>query len=643
MSNHSGISRIFQISRTTPSRYIYLRYILLVMFVVYPIAMTQAYRFFDELPPQFFVAPTLIVIIIGILLTRSALLKIKLQEKSEQFRAIADLAQEFTYLRSIDGQYEYVSPSCMDFTGYSQQEFYAIPHLMNQLIHPDDVGLWKKHVHHINDDGCAEAFDLRLLTKAGATIWFNHICMPVYDDTGEQIGVRSTNLDITKRKHDEKSIERMAYFDALTNLPNRRSLQRHLEQLMNANIRESQDFPVLFLDLDRFKNINDSLGHHMGDRLLRLIARRIEEVSGNKALVCRFGGDEFVIVLDHESLNETVRSFAIELLRIIEQPLELDGIELHVSASIGIAFYPRDGEDADTLIRNADVAMYKTKKGGADNIRIYEEEDSKEATRFITTETKIHKGLQQHEFTVYYQPKVDMVNGNIIGMEALARWLHPTQGIIPPDEFIAIAEETGQIIPLGQQLLNQVLTDLARWQQAGIALPVSVNVSARQFADMKYNSTVVEMINRQGIAANLLELEVTEQVFLGDIDTACERLTQLHDAGFTIALDDFGTGFSSFGYLRQLPIDTLKIDRSFICNIVTDAAEIAIIRAIAGMCNEMKLKVVVEGVETLEQSKALLSLGCDIAQGYYYHRPMPSSELDHLLTLQIKNKNNLVN
>lgn len=605
------------------------------MLVIYPVALIQSYRFTDKVNIQFFVGPTIAAIIIGTLLGRSMQLKHKLQKKSEQFRAIADLAQEFTYLRTIDGQYEYVSPSCKELTGYDQQKFYSTPNLMDQLIHPDDAGLWKEHIHDINNNGKPEAFDLRLLKHDGSIVWFNHICVPVYDDKGKQVGVRSTNLDITKRKQDEESIEQMAYIDPLTNLYNRRYLQRHLDDLMNINTSTIHTFPVLFLDLDRFKNINDGFGHQFGDRLLRIIAKRIDEIAGEQALVCRFGGDEFVVVLNEETSNESVRSFATELLRTIEKPLKLDSIELHVSASIGIAFYPDDGEDADTLIRNADVAMYKTKNSN-DNIRIYEVEDSQEATSFVTTEAEIHKGLQQDQFVVHYQPKVDMRNGNIIGMEALARWLHPTQGIILPNKFIAITEETGQIIPLGQQLLHQVLVDLERWQQENIALPASVNVSARQFADMKFCNTVIEMVNDHNITPSLLELEVTEQVFLGDTDTARKRLTQLHVAGFNIALDDFGTGFSSFGYLRQLPIDTLKIDRSFICNITTDSAEIAIIRAIASMCSEMKLMVVVEGVETFQQSEALLSLGCSIAQGYYYHYPMPSSELELLLKHQVK-------
>lgn len=623
--------RLFEVSRETAVWRVYLVHVFLVLLVIYPVALTQASRFFEVIPPTFLLAPTLVALIIGSLLSRSALLKRELQIKSEQFRAIADLAQEFTYLRRVDGHYEYVSPSCIDLTGFDQQAFYTTPNLMDQLIHPEDGERWRRHVHQINDRGSPEAFDLRLQAKDGTIVWFTHICMPIFDAHGEQVGVRSTNLNITDRKQDEARIEHMAYFDALTDLPNRRALQRHLKALIDKAVVTHHDFPVLFLDLDRFKNINDSFGHQFGDRLLRLIARRIEKVSGEGALVCRFGGDEFVVVLAQSVSHQEVKSFAAELLRVIEEPLELDDVELHVSASIGIAFYPGDGGDADTLICNADVAMYKTKLQGSGNIRIYSNDDREEATHFITTETKIHRGLQQQEFIVYYQPKVDMVSGRIVGMEALARWQHPTQGVLSPAEFIDVAEETGQIRLLGQQLLQLVLADLARWQREGVALPVAVNVSARQFAEPGFGATVLAMLTQAGVSPELLELEVTEQVFLGDMNTARERLVTLCEAGLTIALDDFGTGFSSFGYLRQLPINTLKIDRSFIRHIDTDPTESAIIRAIVGMSRELHLQLVVEGVETARQAEALLALDCGVAQGYHYFYPMPVAELEPLL------------
>ncbi len=636
LSKRSGMLKIFRVDRTTPVWRVYLLNILLVMLAICPVVLMQAYRFFDEFHPTFFIAPTIISIIIGSLLSRSALLKCELQTKTEQFRAIADLAQEFTYLRHIDGRYEYVSPSCFDFTGHDQQAFYDTPNLMDQLIHPDDLERWQHHIHCINAHGSAEAFDLRLLLTQDRIVWINHICIPIVDDKGKQIGVRSTNLDITERKQNEARIERMAYFDMLTNLPNRRSLQRYLNELIDTGIKHNLDFPVLFLDLDRFKNINDSFGHQFGDRLLCIIARRIEKASGDESLICRFGGDEFVVVLDHAISNEDAELFATELLRVIEVPLELDGIELHVSASVGIAFYPGDGEDASTLIRNADVAMYKTKREGSGNIRIYSEDDSKEATHFVTTETKIHRGLQQQEFIVYYQPKVDMISGQIVAMEALARWMHPAQGLLSPAHFIDVAEETGQIKILGQQVRQQVMVDLARWQQQGVALPVAINVSAREFADIKFASSVIALLTEHDVSPTLLELEVTEQIFLGDINTARERLAQMRESGMSIALDDFGTGFSSFSYLRQLPIDTLKIDRSFICNIDTDRTENAIIRALVGMCNELQLKMVIEGIETPGQAEALLTLGCNIAQGYHYYYPMPVAELDKLLHQQTK-------
>jgi EAL domain-containing protein (putative c-di-GMP-specific phosphodiesterase class I) len=332
--------------------------------------------------------------------------------------------------------------------------------------------------------------------------------------------------------------------------------------------------------------------------------------------------------------RDAASEMARRLLSVIEQPLEVDGVDLHVSASVGITFYPEDGRDEDTLIRNADVAMYKTKRGSGSNISIYSSDFSEEAANFVSTESKVQKGLINQEFVAYYQPKVDMRNGRIVGLEALARWEHPESGMIPPGDFIPIAEETGQINQLGRQILNQVATDVKRWQELGVALPVAINVSARQFADHDYCADLVAGIKASGCTLSLIELEITEQVFLGDMTTAIERLRRLRAAGLTIALDDFGTGYSSFNYIKDLPIDTLKIDRSFITHIDSDKAEYAIIKALVSMCDDLRLNMVVEGVETANQRDALVSLGCSNAQGFLFHRPMPVSEIEALLLNQ---------
>jgi diguanylate cyclase (GGDEF)-like protein/PAS domain S-box-containing protein len=613
---------------------IYFKHILLTMLVVAPAAASQAMHYYGGFELRFFFVPLMVSVVVGTLLGRSALLKLQLRDHSEQFRAIVDLAQEFTYFRRLDGRYEYVSPACERMTGYAPEEFYHTPNLMDLLIHPEDRERWANHLHSINDGGKPESFDLRLIARDNRVVWFNHVCAPVYDERGQQVGVRSTNLDVTGRKEDEARIERMAFFDPLTELPNRRSLVRHIRDEIVRAEACGDHFAILFLDLNRFKNINDSFGHSFGDRLLRQIAERLRGSCHNGCMVSRFGGDEFVILLRGVAEKVQAAEVAKRLLLVIEQPLELDGIDLHVSGSIGIAFYPEDGEEEDTLIRNADVAMYKTKKDSSGNIRVYSADFSDEATHFVTTESKIQKGILNNEFVAYYQPKVDIRSGKVIGMEALARWQHPQQGLISPGEFIPVAEETGQITALGRQILEQVLADILRWQEEGVAVPVAINVSARQFADHEYCQELVRTIRESGCAMSLLEVEITEQVFLGDIESATERLRYLRGTGLTIALDDFGTGYSSFNYIKQLPIDTLKIDRSFISHIDSDQAEYAIVKALVSLCRDLRLNMVVEGVETPPQREALVSLGCDKGQGYHFFRPMPQEEAERLLLKQ---------
>jgi len=630
--NSQGSDAILSLDPTRVG--IYLKFIILTLLVVGPAAATQALYFYGTFSLHFFIMPLLVSLGVGSLLGRFALLKNELQEQGEQFRAIADLAQEFTYFRRIDGYYEYVSPACEALTGYTQEEFYLTPNLMDLLIYPEDRERWTQHIQRVNKGCQPESFDLRLVSRDNSIVWFNHVCAPVFDERGRQVGIRSTNLDITQRKDDAAYIERMAFYDPLTELPNRRSLVHHIRtEIDNAKVN-GERFAVLFLDLNRFKNINDSFGHSFGDRLLKQISERLRSTCHDDCMVSRFGGDEFIILMRAVDVEGKAAEMAKRLLLVIEQPLELDSIDLHVSASIGIAFYPENGEDEESLIRNADVAMYKTKKDTSGNIRVYSADFSDEAEHFVTTESNIQKGILNSEFIAYYQPKVDIRNGKVVGMEALARWQHPEQGLITPDEFIPVADETGQITALGQQILTQVLADIYRWQEEGIAVPVAINISARQFADHDFCRQLVKTINHSGCAVSLLELEITEQVFLGDIETATERLRFLRKAGLTIALDDFGTGYSSFNYIKQLPIDTLKIDRSFITHIDSDQTEFAIIKALVSLCRDLRLNMVVEGVETPLQREALVSLGCDKGQGYHFFRPLPPHEAERLLLKQ---------
>lgn len=515
---------------------VYVKHILIALLVIVPVAFFQARHYYGGVELRFFIAPLFVGLVIGSLLGRTALLKQRLSQQSENFRAIAELAQEFTYYRRVDGRYEYVSPACLSMTGYSPEDFYATPDLMNLLIHPDDQGRWMEHVHTINDGGEPVNMEMRLVARDGRTVWFRHVCAPVDDERGKQIGVRSTNLDVTRQKEGEERIEHMAYYDLLTELPNRRSLLNHIEAHIRNGENVQDGFALLFLDIHRFKHINDSFGHSFGDRMLKEVAGRLRQVCGDRCVVSRFGGDEFVILMMEGGSKAVVREMANELLAAVEQPLELDGVDLHVSACAGISFYPEDGGDGDTLIRNADVAMFQSKRDSASNIRFYSSAFSDEAVHFVSTEGKVQKGISNGEFVAFYQPKVDIRSGRIIGLEALARWRHPEQGMISPAEFIPIAEETGQIRVLGRQILEHVLSDVSHWQRLGVALPVAINVSARQFADHDYCRDLIAVIDDSPCALSLIELEITEQVFLGHqlcgralAPIACRRIA--HCAG----------------------------------------------------------------------------------------------------------------
>ncbi len=617
-------------SATTPWR-VYLKHILLTYALIAPAAGYQAIYVYNQVHPEFFFMPLLVGLVIGSLLGRAELLKQRLREKSEQFRAIADLAQEFTYYRRIDGSYEYVSPSCEQMLGYPPEAFYKEPNLMDRLVHEQDRELWSCHIHSINEGGEPESFDLRLLAADGREVWVNHVCAPVFDEQGQQSGVRSTNLDVTQRHEDARRIEHMAYYDPLTDLPNRRLVNLRIQEMITRADAEESSFAVMFLDLNRFKNINDSFGHGFGDRLLLQIAERIRSGCERECTVGRFGGDEFVLLFPRLADVDEAAELALRVLERIEQPLDLDWVELFVSGSVGISFYPEDGQNPDELIRSADLAMYKTKSPTAGKVQVYSSHLRHEATRFVTTEHKLYKALEMHEFEVHYQPKVEMASGRIVGLEALVRWRHPEEGLIAPNDFIAVAEETGQILGLGEQVFEQVFEDLSRWQSQGIAVPVAVNVSARQFVDHAFCTRVCGWMESHRFDPSLLEVEVTEQVFLGDISSAGKRLQSLRDNGISLALDDFGTGYSSFNYLRQLPINTLKIDRSFILDLEEGGSSLPILKAIITLCREMNLSTVVEGVETEEQSRILRELGCELAQGFYYHRPLPVTEVEALL------------
>ena len=628
-----------RILATRCERRIHLKYLAFTFLAVGTAVSVQALFVLKSFEPRMLMVPTIMATVIGLLLGRVMVLRERLRRQSDRFRAVADLAREFTYFRNSDGSYEYVSPAVHEVTGWFPADFYSTPDLMNRLIHPEDRERWDHHVHHMSHDGLPETLDLRILTRDGREAWITHICGPVFDEAGKLVGQRSTNIDITQRKTYEERVERMAYYDALTDLPNRNYLTRSIRDQIEAALEEKEQgrerrFAVLFLDLDRFNHINDSFGHAFGDRLLIQLARRLKECCEHHGVISRFGGDEFVIVADELAEAADAVEYARHLLEAVEQPFEIDRQELYLSGSIGIALYPFDGEDADTLIRNADAAMYRIKKERHEQIRLYSPELIRDAAEFITTENRMRKALAEEEFILHYQPKVSMESEEIVSLEALVRWDSPEHGMIPPGEFIPVAEETGLIRPLGEQILRSVCNQLAQWDRMGIRIPVAVNISGRQFSDPDFCDTLQRIVEQSGCDVTLLELEVTEQVFLHDMAATVGKLRRLRDMGMSIALDDFGTGYSSLNYLKQLPLDTVKIDMSFIRDITDNPRDLAILRAIIMLCRDLQMSTVAEGIETGEQRMLLSTLGCGLGQGFLFHRALPAERVETLLTAE---------
>lgn len=437
--------------------------------------------------------------------------------------------------------------------------------------------------------------------------------------------------DITERKQAEEQLRHQATHDELTGLANRTLLQDRLEQSIHYANRSQRLLAVLLLDIDRFKIINDSLGHGFGDELLRSAALRLEKTVREADTVARMGGDEFVILLAEVATVDDVGLVAKKILDNLTRPYIFDGREIRVTASLGVSLYPRDGADVATLLRNADVAMYRAKEEGG-TFRFYAPAMNKRIHETLELETDLRCALERSEFLLYYQPKIDLANGRVTGAEALLRWQHPQRGLVPPGMFIPLAEETGLILPIGEWVLSTACAQVRAWQLAGLpAVPVAVNLSARQFGKESLAKTVHNALRQSAIPPRLLELELTESMIMRDPQAATVTMRQLGALGVRLALDDFGTGYSSLNYLRRFPVDCLKIDRSFICDVDCDSSAAAVATSIVAIAHSLGLQVVAEGVETKEQLAFLRQCGCDAFQGYYFSKPLPAAGFAELL------------
>lgn len=438
--------------------------------------------------------------------------------------------------------------------------------------------------------------------------------------------------NITEHKEAESRIRYLALHDTLTGLPNRLSLLDRLDLALNTARRRREMLGVVFIDLDRFKLINDTLGHHVGDSLLILLAQRLRQCVRASDLIARLGGDEFVVVVTEVQSVEMVVSVVQKILETLRQPYDIEGRMLHSTPSLGLSLFPTDGEDGDTLMRNADAAMYHAKALGRNGFQCYDPAMNAAASERLLLENSLPRALEQQEFVLYYQPQIDTESGRLVGVEALVRWQDPERGLVPPDRFIPIAEETGLILPLGAWVLEEACRQRQAWYQAGFpAFRVAVNLSALQLQQPELVSLVARLLENYRLAPGDLELEITESAAMGNPLDTIKTLTEIKAMGIPLAIDDFGTGYSSLAYLKLLPIDTLKLDRSFVKDIETDEDDAVICSATIALAHALGLSVVAEGVETAAQQHYLTRLGCDQLQGYRFSRPLPARELEALL------------
>lgn len=450
----------------------------------------------------------------------------------------------------------------------------------------------------------------------------------------EQIQVRERELstELKQRKAAEQKLNQLAYYDHVTKLSNRHYFKEQIEIIIKRALSNQTLFGLMFLDLDDFKIVNDTLGHHVGDELLREVAQRLVASLGEKDIICRIGGDEFGIILEDIKDQSQAEDMAKRIVERLSGPMHFDGREVYIGVSIGISLCPNDGTDMTSLLRKADTAMYYAKEQGKNHHRIYQPELEIKAIKRFTIENHLRRAIELREFEIYYQPQIDLSSGRTIGVEALLRWHHTEMGEITPLEFIPVAEETGLIIPIGEWVLATACNQLKAWLNLGIAdIKLGINLSGRQLKQDNIVQRILYHVNQSGIPPELLDIELTESTLMDHSESTVEKLLELRAAGIHLSIDDFGTGYSSMNYLKRFPINTLKIDRSFISDIPTDSNDGAIINAIIAMGKSLKLNVIAEGVETEYQRQFLSKNGCQQTQGFLHSRPINATELQSFI------------
>jgi len=548
------------------------------------------------------------------------------REKERQAAKVFESTQEGIMITDLNGKILTVNPAFTEITGYAEADVVGkSPRILKSGRHEPAfyAAMWTS----LESTGCwqGEVWNRR---KSGDIYpeWLT--VSSVTDDSGTVVNYVAVFSDISLLKVSQEQLERLAHHDPLTGLPNRLMFRDRLEHAMQRADRARTQLALLFLDLDRFKRVNDSLGHTVGDDLLRSVAERLSKVLRRDDTLARLGGDEFTVLIEGLSEGDHAAHIAEKLVDALIEPFLVQGHELVVGASIGISIYPRDARSTETLLRNADAAMYRAKDAGRNTFCFYSEEMTTTALERVLLEGQLRRAIEQGELLLHYQPQVDLSSGQVIGVEALVRWRHPEHGVLSPDRFIPIAEDSGLIVPLGDWVLRSACAQGKAWLDSGIDFGrVCVNIAGLQLRRGRLRDSVQRILAETGLPPERLELEITESFIMGQPKQNVDLLISLREFGVALAIDDFGTGYSSLAHLKQIPIDKLKIDQSFIRDLPDDDNDSAIARAVIALGHSLQFKVIAEGVENTAQQEFLQSAGCDQAQGFLYRRPVPAEAL----------------